>query len=491
MKTARLYRFLLPAAALSFFIPFPLRGQEPTDAPPKPAARTSPLEADSQQDQVTDDNGTVYRPDDRPLTGLQTATFGVPEIRHSFWMPGFSYNNTIQSNGFSQGGGSSWESTNYLHGNLTLVEAWNRGQLGINYSGGGYFSNDSNIGGGQDHHLGMIQELFWQRWQLTFLDQFSYLPSSDFGFGAGTNLAFPGVGGAPGSILPGLGSGFAPDQSIFSSSGPRYSNAFGSQVNYLLSRRSSITLGGVLGILRFTNSSSVNSAAEVETNNVSLNAGYNYAVSQKDTVGVVYRFSAYHFLGQPQAIGDHSPQLAYGRKITGRLALQVSGGAAITTFRVPVNGETRHLGGAGHASFNYALKQGSVSLSYSHGVTGGSGIFLGATTDQIQVQAGHQLTRQWSGSVQVGYARNRNVVNGVAALAGLTNAGSASYDSFYFGGGASRPLGRNLNFTSAYTAYIQHSSANAACVIGTCTTNYTSHQVTLGLSWHTRPFVLR
>ena len=491
MKPARLWRLLLAAAAVSFLIPFPLRSQEPSDTPPKAAARTNPLGTENQQDQVTDDNGTNYSPDERPLTGLQNPSIGVPEIRHSYWMPGFSYNNSIQSNGFSQGGGSSWDSTNYLHGNLTLVEAWNRGQLGINYSGGGYFSNDSGIGSGQDQHLGIIQELYWKRWLLTFLDQFSYLPSSEFGFGAGTNLSFPGVGGSPGSILPGLGSGFAPDQSIFSSAGPRYSNTFGSQVNYLLSRRSSITVGGVLGILRFTNSASVNNSANVEGDDVVLNAGYNYAITRNDTVGVVYRFSAYHFLGQPQAIGDHSPQLSYGRKITGRLALRLSGGADITTFRVAVGGETHHFGGSGHASFTYAFRNAGLSIDYSHGVTGGSGVFLGATTDQFQAQAGRQLTRQWNGNVHAGYARNRNVVTGVTAIPGVTNANSASYDSFYFGAGASRPLGRNLNFNGAYTGYIQHSSASAACVIGTCGTNYTSHQITLGLSWHTRPFVLR
>jgi hypothetical protein len=476
----------LLAAAAAFSIPFPVHSQEPSDTPPKPAARNiPPFGSENQQEQVTDNSGTDLHPDERPLTGLQNSTIGAPELRHSYWMPGFSYNNAIQSNGFSQGGGSSWNSTNYLHANLTLLEAWNRGQLGINYSGGGYFSSDSGVSSGQDHQLGLIQDLNWERWQLTFLDQFSYLPGTAFGFGAGTNLSFPGVSGSPGFVAPGLGNGFIPNQSIFSSSGPRYTNAFGSQANYVLSRRSSLTVGGVYGILRFTNSGTGTNSSDVESNEVVLNAGYNYALTRKDSLGVVYRFTSYHFLGQPQAIGDHSPQLFYGRKITGRLALQLSGGAEITTFRVPVSGQTHHLGGAVRASFNYAFKNGGVTLNYDHGVTAGSGVFLGATTDQIQLDTSRQLTRQWRGNVHLGYAHNRDVVTAASG----TN--SASYDSFFFGGGASRPLGRNLNFVGAYTAYIQHSSASATCVIGTCGTNYVSHQITLGLSWHTRPFVLR
>jgi hypothetical protein len=101
------------------------------------------------------------------------------------------------------------------------------------------------------------------------------------------------------------------------------------------------------------------------------------------------------------------------------------------------------------------------------------------------VATSRQLTRQWSGDVHLGYAHNRTVATAA------TGTNSASYDSFFFGGGANRPLGRNLNFVAAYTAYIQHTSASAICVIGTCGTNYVSHQITLGLSWHTRPFVLR
>jgi hypothetical protein len=464
--------------ALTLSVPFPLRSQEQGETQPKPAARSLPPLSDENQ-QVTDENGTDLRPDDRPLTGFQNPTTGSPVLRHSYWQPGITYDNAIQSNGLAQGGGRSWSSTNYLQGNLSLLEAWHRGQLGINYTGGGYFSTDSSIGSGQDHQLGVVQEFDWERYQLTFVDQFSYLPGNAFGFGAGTNLSFPGVAGSPGSITPGLGNGFIPSQSIYTGFGPEYSNSFGSQVNYQLSRRSSITVGGVYGILRFTN------PGNIESDDVVLNAGYNYAITRKDSFGVVYRFSAYHFLGQPQAIGDHSPQLSYGRKITGRLALQLSGGAEITTFRSPIAGETQHVGGSASASISYGYKHGGVSLNYNHGVSGGSGVLLGASTDQFQLQGSRQLTRQWHGNVQFGYARNRNVVTAAAG----TNA--ASYDTFYGGGGVDRALGRNLNFFGAYTAYIQHSSATAACIIGTCGTDYTSHQITLGFSWHTRPFVLR
>ena len=49
--------------------------------------------------------------------------------------------------------------------------------------------------------------------------------------------------------------------------------------------------------------------------------GYNYLLTRQDTIGAFYRFSAYHFSGQPDAYGNHSINIAYGRKLTGRLGV--------------------------------------------------------------------------------------------------------------------------------------------------------------------------
>jgi len=479
VKSGRSLIYLLLVAAQALSVPAAVRSQQEGDVPPKPAAHSTVLLGqENQKDQVTDQDVTTVRPDYRPLTGIQDITTGSPEVLHNYWMPGASYFNAIQSNGYSQGGGANWNSTNFLVGNLTLLKAWPRGQLGINYTGGGYFSTNAAQGNGQNHLLGVVQEFNGQRFHFSILDQFSYLPSTAFGFGAGTNLSFPGVSGSPGSVLPGLGSGGVPSQSIYTGVGPRYSNAFGAQMAYDLTPRSSFTLGGIYGILRFTDS------ASVESDDLILNAGYNYALSQKDTVGLSYRFTTSHFLGQPQAIGNNSARFSYGRTITGRLALQLSGGVEISNFRVPINGQTQHTGGTGSAHLQYKVDRGTLNLSFRHGVSGGSGVFLGATTDQIQLGGDRQLTRQWSGNAHFGYAHNSQLIQTDTVV------GSSTFNSFYFGVGAARPIGNNMAFNTAYTGYVQRSSPGAVCVIGTCGTTYTTHQITLGFHWHTRPFVL-
>jgi hypothetical protein len=454
--------------------------QEDTSKP-KPAAREYPplLSSAGDQDANSEAQSTSsLTPDTRPLTGVQTPTLGSPEIRHSYWIPGFQYNNFVRSSALNNPTSSDWNTTSYVVGNLSLLEAWNRSQLAVNYSGGGSFSTDQSQGNNSYQQLGLVQAFDWGRWQLIFLDQFSYLAQSQFGFGVSTNLAIPGTGGSLEPPLPGLQSNYLPNQSIFTSTGPRYSNSITTQVTYAINQRGTLTLSGSYGLLRFVQ------AGNIDTNDSIFSAGYNYALSQRDTIGVLYRFSGYRYIGNPQAINDQSALLAYGRKITGRLALQIFGGPEVTSFRVPVGNSTERVAGSGGGTLTYSFSRGSLSVTYNHGVSGGSGQFTGANTDQLQNTMNYQFSRVWQGNLTLGFARNASL--------GLSNTSQVSqtYDSWFAGGGVSRPLGRTASFTFGYTAYIQSSSL-PVCVGTACSTSYVQHQLSLGFQWHTRPLVLR
>ena len=185
---------------------------------------------------------------------MQNATLGSPEIQHSYWVPGVQYSGTIQSGGYGTSNSSSWTMNNYLIGNLSLLKAWSRSQLAVNYSGGGFFSTDSALGNGAYQQLALAQTFQWNRWAMQILDQFSYLPQSGFGFGGGTNLGVPGVGGSIGPTIPGMGTSYVPNQSIFGGVGPQYSNAAAVQVTYATSPRGSITASGSYGITEFRGS---------------------------------------------------------------------------------------------------------------------------------------------------------------------------------------------------------------------------------------------
>lgn len=449
---------------------------------PKPAAKSYGPIGSGDEDQNPPPD--TLQPDNRPLTGFQEPTLGTQMERHSYWVPGVSYYNYAQSNGSSQGGSSDWNSTSYLSGNVSLLENWSRSSLALNYSGGGDFSTDSTIGNGWFQQLSAVQTFNWQRWQLTLLDEFAYLPQAQFGFGAGTGLANPGIGGTLGVPSTGLAGQFLSGQTIFTAIGPRYTNTGGAQATFALTPRSSVTIGGLASLLRFSQ------AGNIESNDYVGNIGYNYQLTRADTIGVLYRFSSFHYLGFPQAIGDHTVQLAYGRKITGRLALQVSGGPEITEFRIPqstTNNKTQYISGSGNATLSYAFSRSNVSVSYLHGVTAGSGVFIGATTDQVTFSGSRKLTRKWSGNANIGFAHNSAIGSGIGTVQTGAN---TSYDTVYAGASLARQLGRNANFTLGYTAYIEN--ANSTVCAGTnCASNFTSHQISVGLSWHTRPLVLR
>ncbi len=443
---------------------------------PKPAAKVYFPRIDN-GDEENQQPLDALQPDQRPLTGVQTPTLGTPELRHSYWVPGIQYSNTIQDRALNLTGPSGWYSNNYVAGNLSLLEAWSHSELSLNYTGGGTFSTNNTLGNGYFHSLGAMQAFTWSRWQLQLIDQFSYLPESQFGFGGMANLNNPGISGSLGPPLPGLQSGYVPNQSIFTSLGPRYSNASVAQVVYAVSSRGSITLSGSYGMLRFVEAGSIDTDDEIGS------IGYNYALTKYDTIGLVYRFSAFHYNGSPQAIDDHSLNVAYGRKITAKLALQLYGGPDVTNFRVPIGGETNRISGSGGGSLNYGFKHGAISLSYDHGVSGGSGVFVGSRSDLLQTSLNHQIGRVWSGNLQFGYARNQGLINGASA-------GSQDYSAWFAGAGLSRPLGRNASFSLGYTARIQTTNL-PVCAAGTCDTNYTQHLVSLNLQWHTRPLLLR
>ena len=103
--------------------------------------------------------------------------------------------------------------------------------------------------------------------------------------------------------------------------------------------------------------------------------------------------------------------IAYGRKITGRLALQLSGGPEYTTFRVPIGTLSSKLGVDANANLIYGFENGSFSVGYLHGLSGGSGVFTGSTADQLNLAASRRLGRIWSANFNFGYARNTTVAN--------------------------------------------------------------------------------
>lgn len=454
----------------------PVLAQQGTEEKPKPAARVLLPLGDLNGDQQDSDGNQTLEPDRGPVTGVQTGTLGTSQLKHSYWVTGAQYGNSAQSNSFSSTNGSGgWTLTHYASGNVSLLEAWGRSSIGANYTGGGSFSNDS--GSSQYHQLSSAWELDERRWQALVIEQFSYLPQTSFGFGGTTGLSIPGISGALAVPLPGLQEQFIPGQAIFTVVGPRHSSATAAQVNYQVSRRGSLTVAAVYGLLRFSNSGNIGNDTEA------LAVAYGYAVTRKNSLGISYRFTAYHYPGNPQAMGDQLFQFMYARRITGRLALNIGGGPEVTSFRAPVNGSNQSISGGGGASLDYAFTKSSLRMSYSHGIGSGSGLFSGSRADQLTAYWSRPFGRAWSGVLNCGYARNTTIVK----ISGLS---SPSYNSVSTGLGLNRPLSRSTRFAIGYQAQIQN-SGGIVCAPTGCLTTQVGHQIQMSLQWNAPPQVLR
>ena len=440
--------------------------QPAPEAPPKPAGYSFPGIGIGQQE------GDL-QPDSSPLTGMQNPTLGLPGIRHSYWVPGLQFSSSEYS--YSQSGSSGWTSNNYFIGNLSLLKAWSGATLAVNYSGGGFVSSNSQQGNGAYQQLALAQSFQTERWLIQFVDQFSYSPTSAFGYGGGTNLGIPGIGGSLGNTIPGLGGGYIPNQTIYGV-GAYYNNTAGLQTTYALSRRGSVTLAGSYGILRF------DEAGTYDSNTTIGSIGYNYQLSRNDAVGVFYRFGSYRYPGTPQAYSDNIVSAAYSRKVTGHLALRVFIGPEITNFRIPIGTSSQKTGFSAAASMSYGIERGAITLGYIHGLSAGSGVLVGSNLDQFTATVSHDLTRLWTGSLVFGYARN-------SPVAGTTTPSNPAYSDWFVGCNAGRPIGRDFNFAVAYTATIG-SYTGSGCTGAGCTSSNNYSTITLNFQWHPRPFRL-
>jgi hypothetical protein len=351
-----------------------------------------------------------------------------------------------------------------LSGGLELHRASRGRQLLVKYVAGGLVYSADPALNSTFQQAGIQQSFEFRRWSLTLADDMSYTPESSFGFGQ--------LAGGGGSFAPAQ----SPNQSILTGQSKRLSNALVGQANYLINTRSSITAAGTFSFLRFPGGSLQ------ESNQGGALVGYNYAISPRNTVGVSYNLNMTRFQSGTGGTNfdTHAWQLVYGRKITGKLALQASGGPQISVAHGLAAGSTA-AGWATQESLQYRLRQVELDASYSHTVTGGAGVLSGAHTDQAQGDFSRRLSRRINGTLSVGYAHNSN-------LQGISGATNSAFDTEFLGVSLQRPLSHETTLVLRYT--FQHQSTTGlACSLGLCG-DVSRHVIGMEFDWHTRPLLI-
>lgn len=434
------------------------------------AGSSSPQSTGSASETPSAGDANAPAADTRPLSGAEEITVGLRHGARNYVLPSLQINVYGDSNQLSAAGGTrGLGMTGSVTARLALQHVTRKSQLTMDYAGGGLLYSRNSDFNSMMHQFGITESIKGRRWGLMLGDRASFLPESPFGF-----HGFGGGGAGTGTTLGNLNPMFSNNQSLFSSRGDRINNTTIAELTYMASARSTFTMSGSYGLMRFRNSGGIDSDHRI------YSTGFDRLVTRKDTLGIVYGFSQIRFRGVGFGIDDHFVQLSYGRKVTGRVAFEVAGGPMVDIFHNSTTSSGRRYSWNAHSSLRYRLPRADLGFSYGHFTTNGSGILFGAETDTLSGTVGVRLSRTWSTSINPGYTRNTRLRQTTVGNA------SASFDSVYAGFSLQRALGPYMDMSFRYNLQDQRSSVTGPSGIGSGST-FVRHLFGFGFNWHTRP----
>lgn len=458
------------------------QNQQDQGAQPIPAYH-SPFAAGS-GNQDANDNPQAVQPDTRPLTGAQYISMGNVTNKRSYWQPRVDVTGSADSNPQESATNTRWGSwTSFLAG-VDIHRTSGTSQLMLTYTGGGMYSNASDVSSGTVQELGFSDNITFRRSVLSVFDQLSYLPQASLGFGGVGGLPLTGGGGSIG-----LGSGFTSGQSVLTGQGQNLANSSIAQFEAFLTARSSITVTGGYSLLHFFGNNLVDSG------DIIFQGGYNYQLTRHDTIAALYNFSDFRYSSLGQSIYTHTAQGSYGRRVTGRLAFQVAAGPEVAIFNQGALGSGGTGGGSGasntssthlywslNSGLNYQYQRTALGLNYSHGVGAGSGVLAGSLADIVTGSWTRQMSRTFSSGLSAGYSRNS------ALPIAIGQAYGQNYDYWFAGATFVHPLSETVALSFSYQ--MQYQTSNQAFQIGNSSgTSVIRHLISVGFSWHQRPLL--
>jgi hypothetical protein len=363
-----------------------------------------------------------------------TATSSVPRYNPGPSLPmidgnlqyAFTGSEIIQ---FGLNGVSGTTATTNLSGDVEYLSPSAVHPFSLLYTGGVQFSSLAGHTTGFFQNLSVSQGLVGHGWAVGVTDSVSYLPESPT-----TGLSgVPGVGDL--GLQP-IADPSVPAQSILTNYANRVSNTVGGNIERQFTRRTSLSGSASYGILRFVGSDSTG----LDSTQIGGGAGINYLLDRRSSVSVNGQYSSFSYNSNTSSFNSRGVNLGYTRQLTKTIGLEASAGPqwisgfeaepvstpiheffpgsanaffiamprATTTTIVAV---PSRLTVAGSLGLSYARKSATFALSYSHGVNNGSGVQTGAISDVVTASAQRTYGRRWAASVSASYARNSGLVD--------------------------------------------------------------------------------
>jgi len=423
-----------------------------------------------------------------PISGIDQPSLGARFPARSFLVPGAHVSEALDSNVGQTAGTSAINGVTRALGSLMLQKIGSRYMTAFDYVGGVAFYTGISPSTSQIQQFDAEQKILWRSGALALRDRFSYLPEGSFGFGAygesgAYNLGLGGIGYVGGTLGQGLGGLFGLGE--FGSLGqqPRIDNLAIADVTQSLSARSSVTVAGGYEIVHFTNNTDF-----IDSNQITAQAGYNYKLSRKSQIALVYGFQYFQY---PNIAGSsfstHVASLMYGYRISGRMDFLVGAGPQFTLIQNSFlfGGPSDRVTVSARAALRYRFPRTSIGVYYDRYNSSGSGYFVGAVSDVVRFSVSRPLTRLWTATADIGYAHNSALQQ---SLAGPLQPSTNSFQYVYAGAAVHRPLGRHFALFFSYQFNDFEFNGSTCGAGGSCASQ--RHVVAGGLDWHPRPIRL-
>ncbi len=412
------------------------------------------------------------------LTGAQQISPEPHVQKRNYWQPLFSLSSTADSNPFGLGNRITVVPWASFLGGIDLHASSHRSDLTVNYLGGGAVSQYQNEDG-PIQQLTLAERLSGRRAAISFFDQFGFFPQ------AVSPLSLPtGVLDLSNDSNISLQPAFLPNQLITGTVGQELTNSSVGEFDVSVGAHSSLSVLASYSLVRFFNSNLL------DLNDTIGQAGFNQQLTRNNTIGLLYRFTAFRFSNIYQPMNGNIVQVAFGRRITNRWAFDLMAGPELAQYggtgqsMLPSSNtavsQVRRIYSTADFSATYRSSRSFLRFGYDRGVTDGAGFLMGAITDAGYGSIEHRLSRRLIVQFTGGYARNR----GLLAM-GQQQPLNEIYDNWFGSATVSHGWGR---WGSIFLTYqLQRQATNFACVGVLCGNDFTRHLFSIGLTRRAQP----
>ena len=320
-------------------------------------------------------------------------------------------------------------------------------------SGGVILADQSAQGNTGYVSAALSQGWVTRSWIFNVSDSFSFLPQSPT-----TGLSgIAGVGDLGATPVQGPVAG--PAGGIFSAAGDRIANSLNGSVERELNRATSISGAGSWSKLHFLDSND-----SLDNTQISGVVALNRRLDARSSASLNAVYSTFSYGNTPTAnsqpdIETRGINASYQRVLTRSLSASVSAGpqwiSSSNSILIPSS-----LNVAASAGLSYQRGLTSASVSYFHGVNGGSGVLPGAIADSVSASLGHSFGHNWVGSLNAGYTHSAGlsqVFNG-ASLVPINEV----FDTVFGGAQVTRRISLHFSGYASFEAQNQSQNNNLA-----------------------------